>query len=138
MLKKEVEQRLRGLAKLEGQDPDRVIADFRKGGALANLVASVVGAPARRIGRPPQTAVNWRRFVAVVLARRSGCPDPYSAAAEVLGEGNRKQRRVAGDPHERIKKSYERSRQMGWRDEHVPQGLAALFSDPPPLPNDKI
>lgn len=126
----DVERSLIGLARATGVEPKRVLADFRRGGALADLAQAVLGE--RRLRRPGPDAdleENWRRFVLVVLAGRSEKSSRFVQAAEMGQQGD-------DDPNDVLQGRYRQNyfrmkRERGWRDEDVPAGLGALFSAPP-------
>lgn len=123
------EQALAALARVANLDPDKVLADYRHGGPLADLARVLLGERRRRPGPRSDVRENWRRFVLVVLAKRRSSADPFAEAAEIGQQGD-------DDPGDaapsRYHGNYHRMRRTrGWRDEHVPLGLGALFSSPP-------
>lgn len=136
------ETALRTWARLDGIDEDAVIADYRHGGALAQLVRRVIGAPHSQQGRSSDDEENWRRFVLVVIAkrrigrgRREKGRNAFELAAD-LGQGGPSED-LGGSAPERFKSTYYRSKRRGWKDEDVPSGLAAFYSKPP-IRGDKI
>lgn len=131
------EKALRNWARLEGVDQEAVVADYRHGGALAQLIRRMVGAPKTRKGRPPNAAENWRRFVLVVIAKRriEGGSGEKGQSAFQLAADLERGRDHDRDPNAtapgRFKQAYARAKRHGWNDEDVPLGLSAFYSEPP-------
>ena len=116
-----------------GVDPDAAVREMRHGGPLAQIFRMSLGADRKKRGRPSKDERNWRWFCLVVMEKRT-------RTERGVGEGDRYERsaRLAAitsdDPNlpENMKANYAKMKKAGWRDDHVPPGLAALFSAIPP------
>lgn len=71
----EIEALVRAAALAFGLQPEKVVADFQKGGALADLVRAAFGGTPkakRPRGRPKKLAPSWWTYVRVVYLMRQG------------------------------------------------------------------
>ena len=134
MRDEDVEAQLRTAAVAFGIDPDAAVREMRHGGPLAQIFRMSLGAERKKRGRPSEDERNWRWFCMVVMQKRTqtkrGQGDRYERSAHLAAAGS-----GSHDPGlpDKMKTNYAKMKKAGYRDEHVPPGLAALFSATPPI-----